>query len=102
MIQIAQATYSGNFTIDFVFTDGHRNKVDFGPFLMASPNEMTKPFRELTAFQAFQIGSNRASVVWGQDQAMSFDISSIYDRNPTFTPINPMVAARYLAYLDHA
>jgi Protein of unknown function (DUF2442) len=102
MVQIVKATYSGDFIIDFSFNDGHQNRVDFGPFLAASPNEMVKIFRDITAFQAFRIGSGNQSIVWGNDQAMSFGIDSIYDRNPVYVPVNPFLSEKYLAYLDRA
>ncbi len=99
MRKIATATYKGDLLIDFVFTDGHKNRVDFAPFFMASPNELIEPFRETALFQTFQIGPTGQSIFWGEDQAVSFGIDSIYDRAPVYVPVSATSMATYLAYL---
>ncbi|WP_460910404.1 DUF2442 domain-containing protein [Spirosoma areae] len=94
MVKITQASYLSDCTIQFTFSDGSSNDVDFSPFLTASQNPMVTRFRDLTKFRKFRIEHSR-SIIWG-DRRMCFPVESLYKTAPVVQPIPADVADRWM------
>lgn len=54
-IRIKKATYVGDYTIRFTFTDGHVSEIDFHPFLSATgQNPMNSQYLDVLRFRQFK------------------------------------------------
>lgn len=98
MVQIINATYKDDYVIQFEFSDGTANEVDFGPFLADSQNPMTTRFRDKPKFRKFRIEKG-CSVVWG-DYTMCFPIESIYKTAPVYKAIPTEIAQKWAGVIS--
>lgn len=76
-IRIKKATYVGDYTIRFTFTDGHVSEIDFHPFLSAAgQNPMNSQYLDVLRFRQFKLHRN-VDVYW-DDWEMCFRFETLY------------------------
>lgn len=76
-IRIKKATYVGDYTIRFTFTDGHVSEIDFHPFLSAAgQNPMNSQYLDVIRFREFKLHRN-VDVYW-DDWEMCFRFETLY------------------------
>ena len=77
-VRIETATYLGDYTICFTFTDGHVSTIDFRPFLSAAgQNPMNSQYLDVTRFRSFKLHRN-VDVYW-DDWEMCFRFETLYE-----------------------
>ncbi len=76
VISIINATYIGEHTIEFVFSDGVVQVVDFYPFLAKAHNPMTKKYLDKQIFRNFTI--EYGDIMWN-DYEMCFPIWDLHE-----------------------
>ena len=74
-MQIINATYINNFTIELEFDDHKKNTINFLPALKKYPN--CSKFLNITSFKKFKIDSG--NIVWGKNWDMIFTVESLYN-----------------------
>ena len=76
-VRIRKATYLGDYTIRFTFTDGHVSEIDFHPFLSAvGQNPMNSQYLDVLRFRMFKLHKN-VDVYW-DDWEMCFRFETLY------------------------
>ncbi len=76
-VRIKKATYVGDYTIRFAFTDGHVSEIDFHPFLSAAgQNPMNSQYLDVLRFRQFKLHRN-VDVYW-DDWEMCFRFETLY------------------------
>lgn len=76
-VRIKKATYVGDYTIRFTFTDGHISEIDFHPFLSAAgQNPMNSQYLDVLRFRQFKLHRN-VDVYW-DDWEMCFRFETLY------------------------
>lgn len=76
-LQITQATYTADYRIEFTFSDGTVNEVDFYPFLSQPyQNPMVSQYLDQDRFKQFEIIKNR-DISW-DDYEMCFPLETLY------------------------
>jgi hypothetical protein len=83
-VRIKKAVYQGDYSIRFLFTDGHATDIDFHPFLSAAgQNPMNSQYLDVTRFRAFKLHRN-VDIYW-DDWEMCFRFETLYSgRLPKF------------------
>ncbi len=77
-VRIKKATYLGDYTIRFAFTDGHVREIDFHPFLSAAgQNPMNSQYLDVLRFRQFKLHRN-VDVYW-DDWEMCFRFETLYN-----------------------
>lgn len=76
VLGIEKAEYLGAYTIQFAFTDGTEQIIDFEPFLRAATNEMITKYLSFKEFCTFEI--KHRNISWN-DYEMCFPFSSLYE-----------------------
>jgi len=75
--RIKKATYVGDYTIHFAFTDGHVSEIDFHPFLSAAgQNPTNSQYLDVLRFRQFKLHRN-VDVYW-DDWEMCFRFETLY------------------------
>lgn len=72
---IKQAHYVPQYKVDIEFNDGHRQVVDFEPFLKRATNPMFTRYKRVRHFKQFHI--EHGDLMWG-DFEMIFPITDLY------------------------
>ncbi len=76
-VRIKKATYVADYTIRFIFTDGHVSEIDFYPFLSAAgQNPMNSQYLDVLRFRQFKLHRN-VDVYW-DDWEMCFRFETLY------------------------
>ncbi|MEY4877248.1 MAG: hypothetical protein RI955_1386 [Bacteroidota bacterium] len=73
-MNIVTAKYCGNYKIEFTFSDGKVNSIDFKTFLFNSSNPLITRFKDKNLFKNFSIKPRY--VEWDND--MDFSATDIY------------------------
>lgn len=76
VISIEKAEYLGDYKINFIFSDGVRQEVNFEQFLSQSKNPMTKKYLDKDLFGSFSI--EYGDIVWN-DYEMCFPIWDLHE-----------------------
>lgn len=76
VISIIEAKYTGDFTIEFEFSDRVKRAINFRPFLEKSRNPMTKKYLKEEYFKNFQV--EHGDIVWN-DYEMCFPIWDLHE-----------------------
>jgi hypothetical protein len=92
-VRIKTATYLGDYTIRFAFTDGHVREIDFHPFLSASgQNPMNSQYLDVLRFREFKLHRN-VDVYW-DDWEMCFRFETLYNGKLPKMPKSLRIRAR--------
>lgn len=76
-IQIVNAKYASDYSIQFTFSDGTVNEVDFYPFLSKPyQNPMTSQYLDQDKFKQFEI-IHHCDISW-DDYEMCFPLETLY------------------------
>jgi hypothetical protein len=75
VIEIENANYMGDYTLEINFSDGSTQRIDFEKFLMSSKNPMTKKFMDKELFKNFKI--EYGDLIWN-DFELCFPIWDLY------------------------
>ena len=78
IISILDAHYLNNYSIQFTFSDGKKQVIDFFPFLSNAKNPMTRKYLDTKKFQSFHL--EHGDLLWG-DYEMCFPIWDLHERN---------------------
>ena len=77
-LQIVEARYVGDYKIQFTFSDGTMNEVDFHAFLSQPyQNPMVSQYLDQDRFKQFEIIRNR-DISWDDDYEMCFSLETLY------------------------
>jgi hypothetical protein len=76
VISIQEATYKGDYKINFVFSDGVRKDIDFKRFLKNSKNPMTNKYLDKEKFKSFSL--DYGDIIWN-DYELCFPIWDLYE-----------------------
>jgi hypothetical protein len=76
VVSIENATYVKDYCIEFLFSDGVQNVIDFSDFLLNAKNPMTKKFLDKQLFQNFTI--EYGDIIWN-DYEMCFPIWDLHE-----------------------
>ena len=76
VISILSAKYIRDYRIEFSFSDGVQNTIDFSDFLLKAKNPMTKKFIDKQLFQNFTI--EYGDIIWN-DYEMCFPIWDLHE-----------------------
>ncbi|MDX2249656.1 MAG: DUF2442 domain-containing protein [Bacteroidia bacterium] len=74
-LYIKEARYIGDFAIRLTFSDGHRNLVDFKPFLESTRHPAIQKYFEESLFKNFQI--QQGNLDWN-DFDLCFPLEDLY------------------------
>lgn len=77
-INVSDAKYIGDFAIRLTFNDGHKQLVDFKPFLEQALNPTIKRYLDEEHFKEFKIVDGNLD--WN-DFELCFPISDLYENN---------------------
>lgn len=75
-VNIIQAKYIDNYTLEIVFDDDKKNIVDFGSFLQTHSHPQYNKYKKIENFKKFKI--ENGNVVWGKDWDLIFPVSDLY------------------------
>ncbi len=76
-VRIRSATYKGDYSIRFEFTDGHVSEIDFYPFLSAAgQNPMNSQYLDVIRFRNYRLHKN-VDIFW-DDWEMCFRFETLY------------------------
>lgn len=76
VISIIEAKYIGEYKIEFSFSDGTQNTIDFSKFLQNAKNPMTRKFLDKQLFSQFSI--EYGDIIWN-DYEMCFPIWDLHE-----------------------
>lgn len=76
-IQIIEVFYNDDLTIDILFNDQTRQKVDIGEFIRECPHPQYNKYLEIVNFKKGKLLNG--NVVWGND--LEFHIEDLYNGN---------------------
>ena len=76
-LTIKNAKYISGYTINFVFSDGQEQSVNFENYLKTRVHPQYKKFCDIDNFKNFRI-DNADAVVWGKNWDLCFDVSNLY------------------------
>ena len=76
VVTINKAEYIGDYTINFLFSDGVERRIDFYPFLNTAKNPMAKKYLDKQLFQNYTI--EFGDIIWN-DYEMCFPIWSLHE-----------------------
>lgn len=76
VISIIHAEYVGDYKIEFSFSDGIQNIIDFSDFLQKAKNPMTQKFLDKQLFKDFTI--EYGDIIWN-DYEMCFPIWNLHE-----------------------
>ncbi len=76
VISIEKATYLGDYKIQFEFSEGKTQVIDFEGFLKKARNPMTSKYLDKEKFASFSLDSG--DIHWN-DFEMSFPIWNLYE-----------------------
>ena len=74
-LEIVKAEVVSDYTIKLEFSDGHKNTINFEPFISENPNESIHQFLDRRKFNSFRL--DWGNLVWG-DFEMCFPIEDLY------------------------
>lgn len=75
IVSIDKAEYTGNFTINFLFSDGVHQSINFYPFLKDAKNPMTRKYLDENLFRNYSI--EYGDIVWNNYE-LCFPVWDIY------------------------
>ena len=78
IVSIQKANYLGEYRINFQFSDGTENTIDFWKFLKKAKNPMTKKYIDKQLFQSYSI--EYGDIIWN-DYEMCFPIWDLHEGN---------------------
>lgn len=76
-IQIIEVFYNDDLTIDILFNDQTRQKVDIGEFIRECPHSQYNKYLKIVNFKKGKLLNG--NVVWGND--LEFHIEDLYNGN---------------------
>ena len=76
LVSLVGAHIVGDYSLQLRFSDGHEQKVDFGPFLMTSMNPLIRRFLDPDVFMQFRIEDG--DLLWG-DYELCFPVADLYE-----------------------
>jgi Protein of unknown function (DUF2442) len=76
VISIIKAEYIGDYKIEFFFSDGVQNILDFADFLQNAKNPMTRKYLDKQLFSHFSI--EYGDIIWN-DYEMCFPIWDLHE-----------------------
>jgi len=76
-IKIKNAKYVNGYTIQFVFSDGLEQSVNFESYLKTRNHPQHKRFWDIDKFKDFRI-DNADAIVWGKNWDLCFDVNNLY------------------------
>ena len=76
VVSIEKAEYLGDYKINFIFSDGVSQEINFEQFLNKSKNPMTKKYLNKDLFGSFSI--EYGDIVWN-DYEMCFPIWNLHE-----------------------
>ena len=76
VVSIEKAEYLGDYKINFIFSDGVSQEINFEQFLNQSKNPMTKKYLNKDLFGSFSI--EYGDIVWN-DYEMCFPIWNLHE-----------------------
>jgi hypothetical protein len=74
-IKIALAEYVGGYRLHLMFSDGHEQTVDFGPFLKGSLHPEIRKYLKSETFRRFRV--DNGELMWG-DFDLIFPVMDLY------------------------
>lgn len=75
IVSIDKAEYIGNFTINFLFSDGVHQSINFYTFLKEAKNPMTRKYLDENLFRNYSI--EYGDIIWN-DYELCFPVWDIY------------------------
>ena len=76
IVSITNADYLGEYKINFLFSDGIKQTVDFANFLKNAKNPMTKKYLDKEQFKSFSL--EFGDILWN-DYEMCFPIWDLHE-----------------------
>ena len=76
IVSIKSADYLGDYKINFLFSDGKEQIIDFGHFLKEAKNPMTKKYIDKEQFKAFSL--EYGDILWN-DYEMCFPVWDLHE-----------------------
>lgn len=77
-ISVIGAKCMHDYVLEIVFTDGHKQEVDFSEFLKRKTTPIyLKEYKTPTKFKKFKI--ENGNLVWGKDWDLIFPIAQLYN-----------------------
>ena len=76
LVNVVGAYQLGDYSLLLQFSDGHKQAVDFGPFLMASMNPLIRRYLDPDMFMQFRIEAG--DLLWG-DYELCFPVADLYE-----------------------
>jgi len=76
-INIVNAKYISDYTVELLFDDNTVRRIDFGIFLKNHPHPQHNKYRNLRNFQKFHIDGG--NIVWGRNWDLIFNPRKLYE-----------------------
>ena len=76
LIEVSEAKYAGDYTVQISFSDGFNRLVDFKPFLERSMHPQIHGYMDKAKFKAFKIVDG--NINWN-DYELIFSIEDLYE-----------------------
>jgi DUF971 family protein len=76
IISIQKADYLGEYKINFLFSDGIENTIDFEYFLKKARNPMTKKYLDKKLFKSYSI--EHGDILWNEYE-MCFPVWDLHE-----------------------
>ena len=75
-VSIQKANYLGEYKIDFLFSDGVKQTIDFVKFLEKARNPMTKKYLDKKLFKSYSI--EHGDILWNEYE-MCFPVWDLHE-----------------------
>ncbi len=76
IVSIQKANYLGEYKIDFLFSDGVKQTIDFSRFLEKARNPMTKKYLDKMLFKSYSI--EHGDILWNEYE-MCFPVWDLHE-----------------------
>ena len=76
-IQIIEAVYNDDLTVDILFDDFTRKKIDVGEFIRSHPHPQYNKYLKVVNFKKGKLVNG--NIIWGND--MGFHLEDLYNGN---------------------
>ena len=76
IVSIQKANYLGEYKIDFLFSDGVEQTIDFAGFLEKARNPMTKKYLDKKLFKSYSL--EHGDIVWNEYE-MCFPVWDLHE-----------------------
>lgn len=76
LVGVVDAWQIGDYSLQIRFSDGHKQEVDFGPFLRTSTNPLIQRYLEPDLFTQFRV--EEGDLLWG-DYDLCFPVADLYE-----------------------